>query len=456
MTFWVIVTLLLIGAAGALAWPILRGRGYNVETAAYDVEVYRGQLKQLEAELEAGLIGKAEADAARAEIGRRMLAADARRDTETGDRPALRGAFALTAAMALLTPIGAVVLYAQLGSPGMPAFPFAEREQRNAGETADMQAIATRLARRLAEDQGNLDGWLLLARTYTALRQYTEASTAYEKALGLDAGNAEIVSAYGETLALAAGGTVTPAARSAFDAALKKSPREPRALFYLALAEEQEGNTRTALDRWVDLLKDAPAEAPWTHIARDRAAKAATSLGLDPEKTLPPPPVARGPSQEDLAAARAMTPEQRQSMIESMVASLADRMKDDPDNLEGWVRLGRSYAVLRRHGKARDAIKQAVRLAPENIDILLLYGRSLRSFSGDKQTPESVAVMRRVLALDANNIEGLWLVGRAEVNDGDRAAGIEKMQRALDRMPKDAPQRAGLQAYLADLKAGKK
>ena len=455
MTFWVIVTLLLIGVAGALAWPILRRRGDSIETAAYDVEVYRDQLKQLDAELEAGLIRDAEADAARAEIGRRMLAADARRDTVTGDRPAPRGIASLTAAMALLVPIGAVVLYAQLGSPGMPAFPFAEREQQNAGETANMQAIAARLARRLAEDPGNLEGWLLLARTYTALRQYTEASTAYEKALGLDAGNAEIVSAYGETLVLATGGTVTPAARTAFDAALKKSPREPRALFYLALAEEQEGNTRKALDRWVDLLKDAPAEAPWTHIARDRATKAANSLGLDPEKTLPPP-VARGPSQEDLAAARAMTPEQRQSMIESMVASLAERMKEEPDNLEGWIRLGRSYTVLRQHDKARDAMKEAVRLAPENVDILLLYGRSLRSVSGNKQTPESVAVMRRVLALDANNIEGLWLVGRAEVNDGDRAAGLEKMQRALDQMPKDAPQRADLQTHLDDLKAVKK
>ena len=95
----------------------------------------------------------------------------------------------------------------------------------------------------------------------------------------------------------------------------------------------------------------------------------------------------------------------------------------------------------------------AARLAPENLDILLLYGRALRSAADNKQTPESIAVMRRVLALDPDNIEALWLTGRAEAQAGDGEAGFAKMQRALDKLPSDAAERKQLQDHLNALKA---
>ena len=138
-------------------------------------------------------------------------------------------------------------------------------------------------------------------------------------------------------------------------------------------------------------------------------------------------------------------------MIESMVTKLADRLKGEPDDLEGWMRLGRAYTVLNRPADAKIAMANAARLAPDNVDILLLYARTLRSAADNKQTPESVAVMRKVLTLDAKNIEGLWLVGRAEIASGKIEEGRAKMQQAVDALPAGSPDRAKLQQHLDEL-----
>ena len=456
MIFWVVASLFVLVVLAALLLALMRG-GKIAEPAEYDLEVYRDQLAQVDADLARGVVNDREAAAARAEIGRRMLGADARRKQDPNTAgTGHAGVLAIAVMIAFLLPIAAIGLYANLGAPGLPGFPFSERDGPTAQQTGDLQEMAARLARQLEEAPDNPEGWVLLAQTQMQLRNFTQAVAAYEKALGLDSGNAELTAAYGEALVLAAGGTVTPAARTAFESALKKSSDNPRARFYLALAEEQAGKQRAAFDGWVALLKDSPADAPWTAVTREHATRAAAALGLDPEKHLPPAPTAgKGPTDQDMAAAQSMTPEERKAMIESMVQGLAERLKENPDDLSGWLRLARAYTVQKRYADARDAMAQAARLAPKNIDILLLYGRSLRSAAGNKQTPESIAVMREVLALDPDNTEALWLVGRAELQDGRRDTGLEMMQRALDTLPEGANERKALQDHLDALKAKK-
>ncbi len=156
-----------------------------------------------------------------------------------------------------------------------------------------------------------------------------------------------------------------------------------------------------------------------------------------------------------MAAAQSMSPEDRQAMIELMVAQLAARLKEKPDDLNGWLRLGRSYSVLKKDMEARDALAKAAALAPENKDVLLLYGRAIRAAAGNKQTPESTAVMRQVLGIDPKNVEALWLVGMAEAEAGDRAAGTAKMEQALDQIPENAPNREALAKRLEELRTGK-
>ena len=453
MTFWIAAAAILIATTAVLLWPMLRRRSDAPDAASFDVEVYRDQLRQVERDLAEGLVGEREAEAAKAEIGRRLLAADARRTDPEGTSTASKD-WSGAVAVGILVPVCALLLYVDAGAPSLPSFPFEERAAQGRDRTPELRAMAEQLTDHLEKEPTDVRGWTLLGRTYTQLGDYRKAAQIYARALILDGGNAELMSARAESLVLADKGVVSTEALEIFRRVLAKQPRNPRALFYLAVADEQDGNMERALSRWKTLIAASPPGAPWAEIARNRGSKAAAALGLDPAKEIPPPPAetARGPTAEDMAAAQNMTPEERKAMIESMVQSLAARLEENPDDLEGWIRLARSYTVLDEKAAARNAMAKAAEIAPENVDILLLYGRAIRTAADNKQTPESVAVMRRVLAIDPKNIEALWLVGMAEAGSDDRADGLAKMQQALDQLPADAPNRTALEERLRELK----
>lgn len=455
MIFWIVAALILLAATAVVLWPMLRRRSMPGDAADFDVEVYRDQRRQIDKDHRDGLIDDREADAARAEVGRRLLAADARRSTAP-EKPASRPEWNAIAAVGILLPVCALLLYSDLGAPGLPGFPYSERGAQGGDRTPELRVLATQLKDHLKREPTDLRAWSMLGQTYSRLGEYDTAARVYEKALGLDGGNVDLMAGRAEALVLADSGVVSPEAAGVFEAILQKAPGNPRALFYLAVADEQNGRLKEALTRWSTLLETSPPGAPWIAMARRRAAQTATALGLDPVKALPQAkaPVPNGPTADDMAAAQSMSPEDRQAMIESMVQQLADRLKEEPDNLEGWLRLGQSYSVLKKYGEARDALAKAAALAPQNTDVLLLYARAIRAAAGNRQTPESVAVMRKVLNVAPDNIEALWLVGMAEATAGDRAAGIEKMEKALAQLPKDAPNRDALEKRLDDLKSG--
>ena len=176
-------------------------------------------------------------------------------------------------------------------------------------------------------------------------------------------------------------------------------------------------------------------------LAGDAPAKSAKPASADP----------KGPTRKDVAAAQSMSAEDRQTMIAGMVARLAARLEEQPDDLEGWVRLGRSYTVLRHHDKARDAMARAAKLAPKNVEILMLYGRAIRSAAGEALTPASIAVMRRVVALDGGIVEALWFVGRAEAESGNAAAARDHWEKAYAALPASSPDRAELRRRIDSL-----
>jgi len=448
MIFWIVAAPILLVTTAALVWPMLRRRATLRDGADFDMEVYRDQLRQIDRDRAEGLIDGPAAEAARAEIGRRLIAADARRESSQTD-PAARPDRTAAIAVGILVPVCALLLYFDLGAPDLPGFPFRERSAQTGDRTPELKVVASQLRKHLEGNPTDLQALWMLGSTYTQLGEYARAMQVYEKALVLDGGNAELIAARAETLVLAARGVVSPDARQAFEDVLRREPKNPRAQFYLAVADEQDGQLQAALDRWKTLLRNAPPGAPWLAMAHERAAKVASALGLDPAKALP------GPATDAAAAVEAMSPADRQAMIGSMVQRLADRLKEKPDDLDGWLRLGRSYTVLKKDADARDALAKAAALAPKNKDVLLLYGRALRTAAGGKETPESIAVMRQVLSVDPKNIEALWLVGLAEAEAGERAAGTAKMQQALDQLPGDAPNRDALVKRLEDLKIAK-
>ena len=259
---------------------------------------------------------------------------------------------------------------------------------------------------------------------------------------------------------MAADGQVTPGARAAFDTALAQEPREPRARFYIALAALQSGDPERAVRLWLALEAETAADAPWRPILERRIREAAEAHDIDvsalraaqSDGAASPP----GPSKEAVEAAREMTPEQRAEMIRGMVERLASRLADQPDDLEGWRRLGRAYSVLGEAGKSADAYGKAAALAPENTEVLLDYGQALlvanvSAQPGAPLPPDFVKVMHRVLELDDKNAVALWYLGMAELQAGNKAAAKEYWDRLLAQIPESAPERAEIERRISAL-----
>ncbi|HWD58699.1 MAG TPA: c-type cytochrome biogenesis protein CcmI [Stellaceae bacterium] len=464
-----LIGLTILAIAFLLAPLILRGRRGEARDA-YNLAVYRDQLAEIDRDVERGILLPGEAAAAKGEIGRRILAL-----TPAAAPAAAAGSPWIVAAAAIvLLPFAAWMLYWQLGSPGLGDQPFAARAtaaaaaQANEEPHVDMADAVRKLAAHLDARPDDLQGWLLLGRSDLALERYKDAAEAYRRAVDLSGRKPEIVGDWGEAQVLAAGGTVTPEAKAAFTAGLADKEAAPRARYYLALAKSQAGDGKAALQDWVDLEADSPADAAWLPALRQRIAEAAKAAGIDPAtlKTsagaprAPPPTAASGagnpPAAEIAEAAKAAakaSPEERRAMVEAMVAQLAARLEQQPDDAEGWTRLGRSYLVLNEAQKSADAFAHVVKLKPDDATAKQRYAEALTAADGGDAPPaQALALFREVLAAQPQNAEALWYVGGAEAAAGHAQAAHDLWTKLLAALPADAPIRQQVQERIAGLK----
>jgi cytochrome c-type biogenesis protein CcmH len=237
-----------------------------------------------------------------------------------------------------------------LGSPDLPSQPLVERMAKNPADSSVDELVA-RAEAHLAADPSDGKGWDVLAPIYLRLQRFSDAVTAYRNAIRLEGSTAARQAGLGEALTYVSNGIVSAEAQAAFEAALMLDPVNPKADFYLAMAASQEGRTGDAKASWQRMLAALPADSPWRRAAQEALAEA------DGRQA---PAAGDGPSQQDMAAAQAMSPQDRAAMIETMVASLDEKLRRDPDDADGWMRLVRSYVVLGKTDQARDALTRGV------------------------------------------------------------------------------------------------
>ncbi len=367
MLFWLIAAAMLAAVVAILLASWLRKPVHLANRSDYEVAIYRDQLAEIDREVEGGLISGAEAEAAETEVSRRLLVADRQRRRVSGSASKSQGkglrALSLAAGLSVFLAMTTVGMYLHLGSPGAwnsAQTASAAREAIAAEhQSAGMSEAVQRLAARLRANPNDLDGWVLLARSYTAISRFKEAAETYKAALGLAADDPDLRSAYGEALVLAARGTVTPLARDAFDAVLASRPKDPRSRYYLGLAETQSGRGAEAIEIWQALEGDSPAGAPWLPALQQRIDETARQyqIALAPRQPVMAPQ--SGPDADDMRRIGEMPASEQDAMIRGMVARLADRLASQPDDLQGWLQLAKSYQVLGQAAKARDALEGA-------------------------------------------------------------------------------------------------
>ncbi|WP_336233111.1 c-type cytochrome biogenesis protein CcmI [Thalassospira sp. CH_XMU1458] len=394
MTIWIVLGAITLLLAGFILWPIFGGSrkaasdeasdapsaseledGSPENELSRDLAVYRDQLSEIDRDIERGVLSAEQADATRTEVQRRILAADQRikkqQPTDTiAQTSANKPVRAIAGGFIVLFIAGGFGLYLDLGNPTMPDRPITSRtDEINAvrmAQTADedRQSVLNRavsdLSQRLLENPDDLRAWELLGASLMALGRPEEAQTAFLETVKRSGRDGDYLAMYAESLIRSNNGQINTAARGVLREAEKTDSTDPRIQFYLGLADAQEGNVGAAVDRWIALANGAPGDAPWLPMVVGRINEAALAQGIDIEGRLN---IAEnnspGPSQEDIAAAQEMTPEEQQQMIMSMVNGLAERLEAEPNNPDGWARLMQAYMVLGREDDAKAAFEKA-------------------------------------------------------------------------------------------------
>jgi len=375
MTFWIITCAMAIMVAALLGRAMARGARVGTEDAAsYDLRVYRDQLAEVERDVARGVIPAEDAERARTEISRRILAVG----STAGKAPAAgRGSpRVLYGLLALVVVAGSLLLYRTVGAPGYgdlglaDRIAFAEemRENRPSQQTAEeslppmpaepgiteeFQTLMTRLRETVATRPEDLQGHRLLASNEARIGNFSAAAVAQQEVLRIkgESATAADYSDYGEFLILAAGGYVSPQAETALRAALARDAQDGRARYYVGLMMVQTGRPDVAFRIWDGLLRRGPEDSPWIAPIRAQIMPVAALAGVDYE--MPQPTAARGPSAEDIEAAAEMSAQDRMEMIGGMVAGLSDRLATEGGPATDWARLITSLAVLDRGEEAR-------------------------------------------------------------------------------------------------------
>lgn len=383
MLFWIIIGVIAFVAAVILAVALVKGRAGQDAPAAYDLQVYRDQLKEVDKDLARGVINAEDAERTRAEISRRILAADAqvKAGDDTGGQPQGLGRVLAVGVGAVMV-AGSIGLYMTLGAPGYGDLGLSYRieqaklmhETRPSQDEVEAQmppgnpmgeppaeyvVLVEKLRKAVAERPDDLQGHQLLARNEAALGNFKDAYTAQTKVIGLkgDAATAQDYLDLADMMILATAGYVSPDAEKALLATLAREPRNGAARYYMGLMLAQTGRPDRAFATWDALMREGPANAPWIAPIRDQIEELAARAGVNYQ--LPPESGMKGPSQADMAAAQDMSAEDRQQMIRGMVSQLAERLGSEGGTPEEWARLISAYAVLGETEKAQTVWDEA-------------------------------------------------------------------------------------------------
>jgi cytochrome c-type biogenesis protein CcmH len=393
MAFVIFAALLTVLMLLIVFWPALRGAGNEkrADEHDFDLTLYKDQLRELDADIERGTIAPGQAEYARAEIGRRLLAAEEAASAEHGAaaKSLTAAGIPVLAGAALFIPLAALIVYTATGSPGMDAQPLAARieaqRQQMAQQTIqglEVEELIKRAEAHLSENPNDGRGWDVLAPMYLRMGRPAEAQNAYQRAMVILGETAARQSGLGQANYMLADGNVDDAARIAFERAVALDARDSRARFFLALSSAQRGNVEGAVEGWKTLSGDNRAAPEW----RAAADEGLRRYGGDVIAAAPVAPGASAPAldEETVRDVQAMDPEDRQAMISGMIASLDARLREAPDDLPGWQRLIRSYTVLGQKDEAEAA-----------------FGRALEAFAGDDEKHAQITEFAAALGISS-------------------------------------------------------
>ena len=369
MVFWVLLALMATAVVLVVIAPLARPAGAFLAASGEETRVYRDQLDELDRDRERGVIGGEEADAARAEIGRRLLAATRAPTAAGAPRPAANRLVALITVVAI--PAIALPLYLLLGQPDMQDAPLAERLSA-APASGNIVDMVGRVEKHLAANPDDLSGWRVIAPIYARMGRLDDAVKAWGRLIAAGETDAEILENYGAGLVDTNDGIVSPEAQSVLARAVAADPDRARARFYYAEGLRQAGSFEEALHQVDELIRRSPADASWLVTAREKRGEILAALKKPADTPEPATLPAAGTGVD-------------KAMIEGMVDGLAARLASAPKDRDGWIRLMRSNMVLGRADKAKAALADARQAFASDAEALAAINAAAVEFGIDKR-----------------------------------------------------------------------
>src|SRR6202047_5443240 len=273
---WLIFAVFTAVAVLTVLWPLAKApRG--VARREIGIAIYKAQLAEIERDEAQHLVAPEDAQGAKAEAARRLMAGAAIEPPPAASRTRARLA---SLGVSIFVPVLALSLYVTVGHPDIPDAPLAARLDVSPARV-DLAAAIARVEAHLAQHQEDGRGYEVLAPVYLRMGRAGDAVNAARAALRLLGETPARHALYGEALVAAANGVVTPEAKQSFEAAAAKDPSRAEPRFFLGLAAEQEGDKARARDIWGKLVAEAPQAAPWAQALRERL----TGLGAGPGTT---------------------------------------------------------------------------------------------------------------------------------------------------------------------------
>jgi cytochrome c-type biogenesis protein CcmH len=346
MLVWVALAVMTGVAVLAVLAPLARrdAAGTAPDMRSTDRAFYEAQLAEIERDKERGLLEASEAATARVEAARRLLAAD-RLEQKAGEVAPSGMRRRVAAGLALIgIPLMSLGLYLSVGHPELPAQPLAERTD-GVNQAGGMDEAIAKIEQHLAANPNDGRGFEVVAPVYMSMGRFTDAAKAYANAMRLLGVTPTRLENYAEALIAEADGVATPAAREAYTRALAQEPKLGKARFFKAMAAEQDGDRVTAVALYRELAAEAPPGSPVAAMLDERLA----ALGQAPTS---------GPSSAAGQAIAAMPKGDQLSAIRGMVENLSAKLETNGADVEGWLRLVRSYMVLNEPDKARAALER--------------------------------------------------------------------------------------------------
>ena len=300
-------------------------------------------------------------------------------------------------------------------------------------------------------DPNNLNILLNLASTASKINKTEVEISSLKKILSIKS-TPKLKSLLAQAIVKKADGQVTSKAQNLINQALIEDPFDPGANFLNGLAQSQIGNEEEAFKIWVDLYKITKNTDTWKNDLEVNIRSAAKNLGISNK-------VLENKFKTNLDYKNSITQdilnsteENQKIKIDQMVAQLADRLTKSKQDLDGWLKLFRSYKVLNNREKALDAIKVAIEISPDNIALKQMLLKELLPPSVKPNfTSEVKNIIAEILILDSTNIDALFFQGLNAFTEGDNKLATRSWNKLLSKLPKNSPMRLELSKKLQSI-----